>query len=274
MKPGLGLVLAAAAAFGSPATAGAGSPPEASTSRRSRDTPATVRPHVRVISETAEIYSGAGFSYRVVARVARDDVLEMVERGKQGGWTRVRLDTGIVGWVLSEQVIVFSEQDDTQVGPFRRAGRKIRAAMLGPPNLLTARAGGALSAGVFGSEGLFLVRPSVHITPNVAVEAYLGPSAGREVTRGIFGLAGNVYLMPRIPFSVFMSVGTGAVLTRGKVDTIQEAAWSYLLSPGGGAMLILKKGVTLRFDFRNHVLFRAQNAEAIQEYSGALAFHF
>jgi hypothetical protein len=39
-------------------------------------------------------------------------------------------------------------------------------------------------------------------------------------------------------------------------------------------MIILKKGVTLRFDFRNHVLFRAQDAESIQEFSGALAFHF
>lgn len=254
-----------------PAWAG---PPDASASKRTRQVEGNVRPYVRVISETAEIYSGAGFSYRVIARVAKDDVLEMVERGKRGGWTRVKLDTGITGWVLSEQVVIFSQESDEEVGPFRRAGRKIRAKLLGPPTLLTARAGGALSAGAFGDEGLFLVRPSVHVTPNVAVEAYVGPSAGREVTRGIFGLAGNIYLMPKIPFTFFMSVGTGAVFTKGKVDSIQQAEWSYLLSPGGGAMIIFKKGVTLRFDFRNHVLFRAERAEGIQEFSGALAFHF
>jgi hypothetical protein len=270
----VGLTVTAALGFSSPSAAAG---PEASASRTSRGTsgaaPAT-RPYVRVISETAEVYSGAGFGYRVIARVGKDDVLEMVERGKRGGWTRVRLETGITGWILSEQVVIFSQEGDAEVGPFRRAGRKIRAAILGPPTLLTARAGGALSAGAFGSEGLFLVRPSVHINPNVAIEAYIGPAAGRETTRGIFGLAGNIYLMPKIPFSLFMSVGTGAVFTRGKVDAIQDAAWSYLLSPGGGAMLILKKGVELRFDFRNHVLFRAETAEAIQEYSGALAFHF
>jgi hypothetical protein len=226
-----------------------------------------------VISETAEIYSGAGFSYRVIARVARDDVMQMLERGKRGGWTRVKLDTGITGWVLSEQVVIFSQEEE-EVGPFRRAGRKIRAAILGPPTLMTARAGGALSAGTFGKEGLFLVRPSVMITPNVAIEAYAGPTAGRDTTRAIFGLAGNIYLMPKIPFTLFMSVGTGAVFTRGKVDTLQNAEWSYLLSPGGGAMIIFKKGVTLRFDVRNHVLFRSEESEAIQEYSGALAFHF
>lgn len=272
----LATMLAAAITTAGMASPAVAAPPDGSASRTTRGggaQPAT-RPYVRVISETAEIYSGAGFGYRVIARVGKDDVLEMVERGKRGGWTRVQLETGITGWVLSEQVVIFSQEDDGEVGPFRRAGRKIRAAILGPPTLLTARAGGALSAGAFGKEGLFLVRPSVHINPNVAIEAYVGPAAGRETTRGIFGLAGNVYLMPKIPFTFFMSVGTGAVFTKGKVDAIQTAQWSYLASPGGGAMIIFKKGVTLRFDFRNHILFRAESAESIQEYSGALAFHF
>lgn len=274
---GIGLV----AALALPASANAASP-EVSASTRSRSEANAgrsgepeVRPYVRVITETTDIYSGAGFSYRVIARVAKDDVLELVERGKRGGWTRVRLDTGITGWVLSEQVVIFSQANEAgEAGPFRRAGRKIRAAILGPPNLMTARAGGALSAGVLDGEGLFLVRPSVHVTPNVAVEAYVGPSAGHEVTRGIFGLAGNIYLMPKIPFTFFMSLGTGAVFTRGKADVLRQADWSYLLSPGGGAFLILKKGVTLRFDFRNHILFRAPAAQSKQEFSGALAFHF
>jgi hypothetical protein len=266
-------LVVALAGFATPAAA---APPETAARRQTRGAHEPVsRPYVRVISETADIYSGAGFSYRVIARVGRDDVLEMVERGKRGGWTRVLLESGISGWVLTEQVVIFSrEEEDTEVGPFRRAGRKIRAALLGPPTLLTARAGGTLSAGALGKEGLFLVRPQVFITPNVAVEGYVGPSAGRDVTRAIMGLAGNIYLMPRIPFTFFMSVGSGAVFTRGKVDTVRQSEWSYLLSPGGGALIVFKKGVTLRFDVRNHVLFRAERAQAIQEYSGALAFHF
>ena len=233
------------------------------------------RPLARVLSETAEVRSGPGFSFRVVAVAERDEVMQMLERGKRGGWTRVRLDSGISGWILSEQILIFSEgESDEKVGPFRRFGRKLRQTILGPPNLLTARAGGALSAGALGREGLFLVRPSVFISPNVAVEAYLGPSVGRETSRGIFGLSGNLYLSPGIPFTVFVSAGTGAVFTKGKVDAVRDARWSYLMSPGGGMWIIFKRGIGIRFDFRNHVLFRANDAISLQEYSGALAFTF
>jgi hypothetical protein len=38
--------------------------------------------------------------------------------------------------------------------------------------------------------------------------------------------------------------------------------------------LIFKAGVGIRFDFRNHVLFRADHAQQKQEYSGGLAFSF
>ena len=60
----------------------------------------------RVLAETAEVRSGAGFGYRVIAVLQRDDVVRMVERGKRGGWTRVRLESGIVGWILSEQILL------------------------------------------------------------------------------------------------------------------------------------------------------------------------
>ncbi len=234
-------------------------------------------PIARVLSESAQVYSGAGFSYRVIAVVERDDTVRMIERGKRGGWTRVQLDSGIVGWILSEQILLLSPgtgEAEPKPGPFRRFGRKLRERVLGPPNLLTARVGGTLSAGALGHEGLFLVRPQVFLSPNAAFEAYLGPAAGRETSRGIFGLSTNLYLSPSIPFTLFVSVGGGAVLTRGKVDSLTQARWSYLLSPGGGLWLILKRGVGLRFDFRNHVLFRANDATSLQEYSGALAFTF
>lgn len=238
-------------------------------------TSADVRPHARVLSERAEVRSGAGFSFRTVATLQRDDVVQMVERGKRGGWTRVQLDSGTTGWILTEQVELFgADSAEEDIGRMRRFGRKLRETVLGPPNLMTARVGGALSAGALGREGLFLVRPSVFISPNVAVEGYVGPSVGRETSRGIFGLAANVYLSPKIPFTPFLSIGGGAVFTRGKVDALTDARWSYLASPGGGLWIILKRGVGLRFDFRNHVLFRADTAQSLQEYSGALAFTF
>jgi hypothetical protein len=230
----------------------------------------------RVLAETAEVRSGAGFSYRVIAVLSRDDVVRMVERGKRGGWTRVRLESGIVGWVLSEQLLLFSAGtgEAEKVGPFKRAGRRLRETILGPPNLLTARIGGAFSAGALGKEGLFLVRPSVFLSPNAAIEGYVGPAVGREASRAMMGLGVNLYVSPGIPFSPFVSVGTGAVYSRGKVDRLGGGSWQYLVSPGAGFWLIFKAGVGIRFDFRNHVLFRADSAQQKQEYSGGLAFSF
>lgn len=241
--------------------------------------PSAVRhdgPIARVLSESAEVRSGAGFGYRTIGVVHRDDTVRMIERGKRGGWTRVQLDSGIVGWILSEQILVLTTGtgDEEKVGPFRRFGRKLREKVLGPPNLLTARVGGTLSAGALGHEGLFLVRPQVFLSPNAAIELYAGPSAGRETSRGLMGAAGNLYLTPSIPFTFFISVGAGAVYTKGKVDTLSSARWSYLMSPGGGVWIIFKRGVGIRFDFRNHILFRADDATSLREYSGALAFTF
>jgi len=230
----------------------------------------------RVLAETAEVRSGAGFGYRVIAVLQRDDVVRMVERGKRGGWTRVRLESGIVGWILSEQILLFSAGtgEPEKLGPFRRAGRRLRETILGPPNLLTARIGGAFSAGALGNEGLFLVRPSVFLSPNAAIEGFVGPAAGRESSRALMGVGVNLYLSPSIPFTPFVAVGTGAVYTRGKVDRLGAGTWSYLVSPGAGFWIIFKAGVGVRFDFRNHVIFRANRAAQKQEYSGGLAFSF
>ena len=198
-------------------------------------------PLARVLSENAQVYSGAGFSYRVIAQVRRDDTVRMVERGKRGGWTRVQLDSGVVGWILSEQILLLSAAVGEEPTPsaIRRFGRKLRTKILGPPNLLTARAGGTLSAGALGREGLFLVRPQVFLSPNAGLEAYVGPSAGRETSRGVFGLSTNLYLSPAIPFTFFVSIGGGAVFTRGKADALSSARWSYLASPGGGLWIML-----------------------------------
>ena len=235
---------------------------------------AQVRAHARVLVERAPLYSGPGFGYRVIATVERDDVVAMVERGRRGGWTRVRLPSGIDGWILTEHVHVFLQKDDRPPSRLRRFGRALRRTILGPPNLSTDRFTGALSAGALGREGLFLVRPGVLVAPHLGIEAYLGPTSGREASRGIFGLATNVFVTPHLPATIFVSVGTGAVYTKGKVDTLETASWSYLLSPGGGFWVIFKHNVGLRFDVRNHILFRADTATSMQEYSGALAFSF
>jgi hypothetical protein len=114
----------------------------------------------------------------------------------------------------------------------------------------------------------------VFLSPNAAIEAYVGPAAGRETSRAIMGLGLNLYVSPGIPFTPFVAVGGGAVYTRAKVDTLGGGAWSYLVSPGAGFWLIFKAGVGIRFDFRNHILFRADHAGQKQEYSGGLAFSF
>ena len=76
----------------------------------------TKGPLARVLSETAQVYSGAGFSSRVIAQVERDDTVRMVERGKRGGWTRVQLDetkANLVAVTVHDRLVSVVAEDGT-----------------------------------------------------------------------------------------------------------------------------------------------------------------
>ncbi len=73
----------------------------------------------------------------------------------------------------------------------------------------------------------------------------------------------------------FVALGGGGGTAFPKVNGVTQASkTNFALDAGGGAMLILVKRITLRFDVRNYTIFTPDSTTNRQEYSGGLAVYF
>jgi hypothetical protein len=229
---------------------------------------------VRILSDRVAVHTGPGFGYRVVYLAERGEVLRAVERATRGYWFRVVLPDGTYGWLLGEEVLPFD------VDPSARPSepsifRRISDAILSPSPLGDGAVLLTFSAGVIGSDGMFLFRPALLLDPHLALEAFFGETLGPQIDALYYGVGANAYLWPASPITPFFALGGGGVSSRKKADQFAVRVGDFsLASVGGGVMIAFKKRVTLRFDFRNHVVFDPNNTHSAQEYSGGLAIVF
>ncbi len=228
---------------------------------------------VRVIVPRAAIRSGPGPQYREVYRAERGEVFPVIERATVGYWLRVVLPDGTYGWVVGDQTIPFDVAPGTRPPPTR--WERFRSALFAPSPLLRATVGFTFSGGAIGGDGAFMFRPSFIIDDYFGVEAHVGEAVGKDGSLLLYGAGGNIYLWPGGPFIPFFALGLGGATSFPKVNGVaQESASQLALDAGGGAMLVLRKRFTLRFDFRNYTLFTPNSTSNRQEYSGGLAVYF
>jgi len=230
---------------------------------------------LRVIAQNTPIHSGPGPSYREVAIGARGQVFTVLERGSRDYWFKVELDDGTSGWILGDTVFPFEVGDEPEIGTFRRMGRAIRKAILGPSPLPYADVGLSFSAGLLDREGVFLLRPSWLIDPYWAIEAFGGLSPRSEKDIFLGGVGFVLRLAPGAVIGPYANIGLGAARIRPKADNfVDEAETLMALAAGGGLEITFKKQITLRLDARNWTLFDENTANNGQEYSGGLAIFF
>jgi hypothetical protein len=133
----------------------------------------------------------------------------------------------------------------------------------------------AFSGGAIGGEGAFTFRPSVVLDAHFALEGHLSEVVGSDASLLLYGLDADVILWPLGPFVPFAAVGGGGGTSFPKVNGVTQTGKSqFVLDAGGGAIIILVKQISLRFDVRNYTLFTANSTENRQEYSGGLAVFF
>lgn len=230
---------------------------------------------VRVISQRASIHTGPSARYREVYVAERGDIYEVLERGTQGFWFRVKLEDGTTGWVFGELVFPFEVVEDTDVGIFRRMGRAISAAILGPSPAPNADVELSFSAGALDFEGTFIFRPAWLIDPYFSLEGFIGLSPREQEDLFLGGLGATLRLIPGAAVGPFVHVGVGAGHFRPKVDNFTEDPETlFAVNAGGGFEITFKKQITLRLDFRNWTIFDPDQASNGQEYSGGLAIFF
>jgi uncharacterized protein YgiM (DUF1202 family) len=236
--------------------------------------------YLRVIAQKASVYSGPSTSYREIAIVNRNQVLQVLERGTQGTyWFKVEMDDGTTGWILGDLVFPFEVGEEEEPGAFVRMGRAIRRAILGPSPVAYANVGLSFSAGILDYEGVFMLRPSWLIDPYWALEAFAGISPRNASTLYLGGLSFVLRLAPGAVIGPYASLGLGGAHSVPKADNpVEEAEMDaktlMALGAGGGLEITFKKQITLRLDARNWSLFDENESTNYQEYSGGLAIFF
>jgi hypothetical protein len=230
---------------------------------------------VRVLSEAAEVRTGPSFAYRAVYVAARGEALEAVDRAPADHWFRVVLPDGTFGWILGDEVLPIAVDPASQAPP--TWGDRFVAAVFSPAPLARGDVGLAFSAGLLGGEGLALFRPTYLLAPHLGLEGSVGETVGDHVDVLYYGLGANLFLWPSSPVTPFFALGGGGAHKRWKVaqlKTPQDVADFSTANVGGGILFAFKKRITLRFDFRNYVLFVPDYTRNLQEYSGGLAVIF
>jgi hypothetical protein len=231
--------------------------------------------YLRVISQRAPVHSGPGPSYREVYVADRNQVFTVLERGTRDYWFKIELEDGTSGWILGDLVFPFDVREEGEIGVFRRMGRAIKGAILGPSPAPYANVGLSFSAGILDREGVFLLRPSWLIDPYWALEGFSGLSPRSEKDIFLGGLGFVLRLAPGAVIGPYVSIGLGAAYIRPKADNfIDKQETLMALGAGGGLEITFKKQITLRLDARNWTLFDENKSNNGQEYSAGLAIFF
>jgi hypothetical protein len=119
----------------------------------------------------------------------------------------------------------------------------------------------------------------VLLAPHLSLEAFVGETVGNQFDIIYTGGGFNAFLFPTSPVTPFVGAAAGGAFGRPKADqfitpnTEKDPNYS-LINVGGGAIMSLKKRLTIRGDVRHYVIFNANHTQRVQEYSGALAVFF
>jgi hypothetical protein len=231
--------------------------------------------YLRVVSQDAPIHSGPGKGYRELHLAERGDVYRVLARAGDGFWLKVELDDGTSGWILGDLAFPFEVVDDPSPGLFRRVGRSIERAALGPSPVPYADVELSFSAGALDGEGAFLFRPAWMLDSYFALEGFLGLSPRRDADLFLGGLGWTLRMIPGAAIGPFLHLGVGGAHLRPKADNFTETATSlFAVEAGGGFEITFNKQITVRLDYRNWTIFDPDEASNGQEYSGGLAIFF
>jgi hypothetical protein len=229
-------------------------------------------PQLRVIVPRAPVRTGPGFSYRELYRAEHGEVFPVVDRNATF-WFRIVMPDGRFGWIYGEEVLPF--EVDIEGSRASRAWAAVKRTLFAPSPISSAHVGLTFSGGVIGGEGSFMFRPSAVLDAHFALEGHLGEVVGSDGSLLLYGLDGDVILWPLGPFVPFAALGGGGGTSFPKINGVtQTGKTQFALDAGGGAIIILVKQISLRFDVRNYTLFTANSTQNRQEYSGGLAVFF
>jgi hypothetical protein len=217
---------------------------------------------VFVAAPYLELHTGPGRGYPVFYVVERDASVDVIKRYTD--WFKVRAERGVEGWVSAKDMQNTVLADGT---PFHfnfgdRAGFSSHRYEVG-----------VFPYGDYGGASSFSAYAAVTLVPNlqfeVSVAEFLGTVANG--TTGDIGLA-HIFL-PERRFSPFVMLGTGIVYTQPKVTLVQPAVTTNQSAfVGAGFRLYLTRRLFIRGEYKNHMVFKHDENQQVDEWKFGIAF--
>ncbi len=232
----------------------------------------------RVVVDAAELRTGPGVSYRVIAVAHRGETLALEGRPTPGFWLHVLLLDGRTAYVLGDVVQSFG------VSSLDRRGAAARPGLFAPPPLDGAHGGLALVGGILSIPvatggvqrfGYVEARPSFVLHRTVALEGFIGDGLTSDGAQLLFGGGVAVYLAPGWPVCPFLGLFAGGLSIVPSPDSfVRKRETLYVAREGGGLLFALRNRILMRLEVTNLSLFSADTYKNAQTYSGGLGVYF
>jgi hypothetical protein len=217
---------------------------------------------VFVAAPYLELHTGPGRGYPVFQVVERDASVDVIKRYTD--WFKVRTERGIEGWVSSKDMLNTVLADGT---PFHfnfgdRAGFSSHRFEVG-----------IFPYGDYGGASAFSAYAAVTLVPNLQVELSVAEFLG-TVANGTTGDIGLTHIfLPEKRFSPFVMLGTGIVYTQPKVTLVQPAVTTNQSAfVGAGFRFYLTRRLFLRGEYKNHMVFKHNENQQVDEWKFGIAF--
>ncbi len=231
----------------------------------------------RIVVDAAEIRSGPGVSFRVIASAHRGETLAIDGRPGTGFWLRVALPDGRIGFALGDAVQVFAVRVGEPDAPSRPG-------FFATPPLEGARAGFAIVGGVLGipiadrstkAFGYLEGRPSIVIDRTFTLDGFVGAALTADGAQVFYGGGATVNFAPSWPISPFLGIGGGVLSVRPNADSfVLRREDLYLARAGGGVLMALRGRILVRLEVTNLSLFDEDSFKNAQTYSGGFGVYF
>jgi hypothetical protein len=232
---------------------------------------------VRVVVDSAELRTGPGVSYRVIATAHRGETFALEGRPGSGFWLRVLLPDGRTAYALGDEVQPFSVNDGEDGAPSRPG-------FFAPPPLEGARAGFAIVGGLLvipekdnqtHTYGYLEARPSLVLHKTVTLDAFIGDALTGDGSQLLYGAGATINLAPDWPICPFVGLAGGGLSVFPNSDSfVLKLEDLFLARAGGGFLLALRNRILVRVDGTNLTLFKADSYKNAQAVTIGLGVYF
>lgn len=231
----------------------------------------------RVATDSSELRSGPGISFRVIYTAHRGETLALDGRQGNDYWLRVILPDGRTAYLLGDEVEPFAVDPNAPDSPSRPG-------LFAPPPLEGARGGLAIVGGVLsipiadGSRkafGYMELRPQIVVHKSVTLDGFVGDALTADGSQLLYGAGATVHLAPSWPVCPFFGIGGGGISVFPNADSfVFKREDLFIGRVSGGALLALRNRILMRLEVSNMAVFDSERVKNAQTYAGGFGVYF